>query len=53
MSPIESVTLPPADAEQAHLIDEIIHPEFVEAVRLLAQRCSDRLVPSARLAPLR
>lgn len=29
---IDTSTLPPADAEQRHLVDEIEHPEFVEAV---------------------
>lgn len=32
--------LPPADAEQQHLVDEIEHPDFVEAVHHdFAHRC--------------
>ncbi len=37
-----------ADAEQAHLLDEIAHPEFVEATHALARRCSSWYQPSGQ-----
>ena len=40
--------LAPADAEQAHLLDEIAHPEFVKATHALARRCGSWCQPSER-----
>lgn len=43
MTTEEIAALPPADAEQQHVRDEIDHPRFVDAVHdEFARRCGER-----------